>query len=341
MRYFSRWLSFALSFGLFGCATIVGDQSYASLAGGNRTRVTFAPLTREQAKRYLEAERHTFKVNTDPMLNRKTGLVAGRETRWREISKEFPDCDRQMHCLSQISRGSVQQFERFNELAKEIYAYDKEIAEIDIAVEDWQSRLDLRSRAILNRFVVHEVLQLPTVERRFQGVLVYSLESFETKRQLATRLFQSTGQNLEPRVIGDFDFRMLGRPLDEAAVIASFEVYLMPPLNDFSQPTRYVVTMLVNAQQLDLRYYDKDFLRPWAAKLSEAFQASLKEEAPCGVYAIASETFAPRISLMRPKKCVQLRNELRGNGDPDQFKNRFAQDRWIVPLAYFATKREE
>lgn len=317
-----------------GCTTPDIDRTTRAYPRAWNTRITFEPLDREQAQRYLLAEKQSFKVHTAPMVEQRDALMRGREERFTEIRREFPECDRQKHCIAHVSRGDVKKFERYNDLTKEINRYDEQIIEIDTAMRDWESRLDMRSRAIINRFIVHEVLQLPTVEPRLQGVLAYSLESFETRRQLATSLLRySFDENLEPRMLGDYDYRMLGRPIDEGAVIATFEVLLSTPREDFDQPTRYIVSMLMNTHQLDLRYYDKDFLRPWAREFAEPYQPTLKLAAFCGLYSIAGQSLAARIGGLHPRKCADLRAELR-DSNASQFPDRFAPDRWMVPLAY-------
>ena len=191
-----------------------------------------------------------------------------------------------------------------------------------------------RSRAILNRFLVYEVLQLPKFEPRFQGILAHSLESFETRRQVSVNLLRYAPSPLDPRFLGDYDFRMLGKPVDEGAVIASFDVYLATPRNDFQQPTRYVVSMLINTHQMDLRFYDRDFLRAWAELLIEPYQKRLKEEAYCGIYAVAGDTLAPRMDISRPKICAELRSSMR-NLDAARFPDRFPPDRWLLPISYY------
>lgn len=326
------------AFALAGCSheMIANKHTTFSLPRAIETKITFEPLDRERAQSYLEVERQMYKKYTDPMIERREGLARGRDERYREVRHEFPECDRQGHCLQHVSKGDVRKFERFNDLTREINAYDTEIVELDTAIRDWKSRLELRTRAILNRFLVHEMLQLPSIERHFQGVLAYSLESFETRRQLSLHLmrFAPNDEDLEPQLLGDYDFRMLGRPIDEAAVITTFEVFLMPPLNQLGQPTRYLVTMLVNTHQLDLRFYDKDFLRSWAAKLVEPFQDELRKDAYCGLYSVAGETLAPRLGLDQPRLCAGARNLMRSL-DAAKFPDRFAPDRWLVPLAYY------
>jgi hypothetical protein len=323
--------------GLSSCASVDTDRTTLALPVAIHTEVTFEPLDRNQAEAYLAAERHTYKQYTDPMIERRDGLARGREERYADIEREFPECGRQRHCLSHLSLGNVKRFERFNDLVKEINRYDKELIEIDVALRDWKARLELRSRAILNRFLVHEVLQLPRYEPRLQGVLVHSLESFETRRQTALNLMRFAGSDLEPRFLGDYDFRMLGRPVDEGAVIATFDVYLATPPGDFQQPTRYVVSFLVNTYQMDLRFYDKDFLRAWAGKFVEPYQNALREEAFCGVYSLAGDTLAPRFEATRPKRCAESRSLMRSL-DAAKFADRFPPDRWLLPIAYYPMK---
>jgi hypothetical protein len=324
---------------LSACTTVETDRTTLDIPIAIRTQVTFEPLDREKAARYLETERHAFKANTEPMLKEKTALEAGRKERFDEISREFPECGRQRHCTSHLSRGDVKRFERFNDLSKEILEYDRRIVVLEAAIRDWERRLELRSRAILNRFLVHEVLQMPEFEKRFQGVMVYSLESFDTRKQLSYHLLRYGGDaNLVPAVLGDFNFRMLGRPIDEAAVIATFEVYLMPLFNEPRAPTRYVVTMLVNTFQLDLRNYDKDFMREWATKMSEPFQEALRQEVYCGMYSIASETILPRLAANKQKRCQDARMKMQALF-ADKFLDRFTPATWMLPLAYYPMAR--
>jgi|GEM_PF-6790011 len=331
--------SLALFLLLSACTTVDTDRTTLDMPVAIRTKVTFEPLNRERAERYLETERNTFRVNTEPMKKEKTALEAGRKERYDEISREFPECGRQRHCTSELSRGDVKRFERFNDLSKEILEYDRRIVVLDAAIRDWERRLELRSRAVINRFLVHEVLQLPETEKRFQGLLVYSLESFDSRKQMSYHLLRYGGnQNLVPAVLGDLNFRMLGRPIDEAAVIATFEVYLMPLYNEPLAPTRYVVTMLVNSFQLDLRYFDKDFMQAWGQKLAEPFQEALRQEVYCGMYSISSDTLLPRLAANRTKRCLGPRERMQAKYT-EKFADRFDPASWMLPLAYYPMAR--
>jgi hypothetical protein len=325
---------------LLGCASIDNDRTTLALPIAARTQVNFSPLDREQAKRFIELERHTHKKNTDPMREELAAIQAGRKQRFEEIAREFPECGRQRHCQSKISRGSVQRFERYNELAKEILEYDRRAVELDAAIQEWGRRLDLRIRAILNRFLVHQALQIPEHEHRFQSILVYSLESFDTRRRLSQRLLRFSGnESLVPAVYGDLDFRMLGRPVDEAAVLATFEVYLMPHHSEPLAPTRYVVSMLVNTHQIELQHYDKDFMREWAGKLAEPSQESLRLDVFCGMYSIASDTLLPRLDYNKQiKRCADRRVRMQAQ-DAGRFGDRFPALHWMLPLAYYPMNR--
>jgi len=331
----SYWHIFAALFS-FGCTTVDTDRTTMALPTAIRTQVTFEPISRENATRYIEAERHILKTNVAPMREEISGLQAGRKERYDEISREFPECGRQRHCQSRISRGNVKRFERFNDLAKEILEYDKRLVNLESSVLEWERRFDLRHRAILNRFLVHEMLQLPEFENRFQAILVYSLESFDTRKQLSQHLLRYSGdEELFATMLGDLNFRMLGRPVDEAAVIATFEVYLMPRYDEPRAPTRYVISMLVNTHQLDLRHYDKDFVKEWSAKLVEPFQEVLRQDVYCGMYSIASETLLPKLDGRKKlKSCVGRRVRMQAK-EADQFKDRFHPGASMLPLAYF------
>lgn len=327
---------------LCGCvaSSVDVDRTTLNVPVAVRTQVTFEPLTREQANRYIQGERHTYQEQTGPVRDRVESLKAGRKERYDEIEREFPECGKQRHCTSHLSRGAVARFERYNELSREILEYDRRIIELEAALAEWDRRLELRTRAIVNRFIVHEVLQIPQTVQKFQSILVWSLESFDTRRQVSYHLFRYVGQDMVPLVLGDLDFRMTGMPVDEAAVIATFEVYLMPLFNEPLAPTRYVVTMLVNTHQLDLRFYDKDFMRDWATKLAEPFQEQLREEVFCGIFSVAGETLVPRLNQNRARhlKCGDLRMAMQVQ-KAERFPDRFAPLHWMLPVAYYPMAR--
>lgn len=336
LRYAVALLAALLS----SCSSTQTDPSTHSWESVLRTRLTFEPLDREKARAYIESERHTYQQNTVKLKERIQGLENGRAERYGEISREFPECKRQKHCMSALSKGDIKRFERYTELAKEINAYDSELVDLKATVQDWTYRFELRQRAILNRHLVHEILQLPSVEKRLQGILAYSLESFGTRRQLSQRLLGYAGESIVPKFYGDYDFRMLGKPVDEAAVIASFEVYLTPSPDEPEAPNRYVITLLINTHQLDLREYDQDFLKTWGASFAEPFQKKLLQEAFCGMYSIANKTLVPQFDPARPRHCAAARSDMLG-ADAQKFLDRFAPERWMVPIAYFAMDQKK
>jgi hypothetical protein len=329
-------------FALLGCVSsnVDTDRTTFNLPIAVRTKITFEPLSREQASRYIETERHFMKTSTAPIRERLEGLRAGRKERYEEVEREFPECTKQRHCTSKLSRGAVQRFERYNDLSKEILDYDRRIVELEASINDWDRRLELRTRAIVNRYLVHEMLKLPEVEPRFQGLLIWSLESFDSRRQVSNHLFRYTGQEMLPLVVGDLEFRMLGKPVDEAAVIATFEVYLQALYNEPRAPTRYVVSMLVNTHQLDMRYYNKDFLREWGSRLAEPFQEELRQQIFCSIYSISSETLVPRLNQNRARrlKCDEKRALMQAK-QSENFADRFAPSAWLLPIAYYPMAR--
>ncbi len=318
---------------LVGCSVAQTDPNNRAWETVLRTKLTFEPLDRERARAYIESERHAYQKATVGLRERIQGLENGRGERYGQISREFPECDRQKHCLSRLSKGDVKRFERYTELAKEIHTYDAELVELRANLQDWTHRFELRQRAILNRFLVHEVLRLPSIEKRLQGVLVYSLENFATRRQLSQALLASA--NIVPKFYGDYDFRMLGRPVDEAAVIATFEVYLAATPAQPEAPSRYVVSLLVNTHQLDLREYDHDFLKAWGAQLAEPYQKKIQQEVYCGLYSIAGKTLAAQFEALRIRTCGDVRNSMLGL-DAQRFADRFAPEKWMLPISYFA-----
>jgi hypothetical protein len=301
---------------------------------GLETRINFLPPTRAEALRNLEIEREVNRKYTAPIRERIAELERGRQARYDVVAKEFPECRRQRHCQSDLSHGSVAKFERYGKLAKEINEYDTRIAELEGALGEWDWRYKIRQRAILNRFLVHEFLDIPRINRHLQGVLVHSLETFDSRKALSMRLVRYAGDSVVPSVVGDLDFRMLGEAVDEGAVLATFDVYLAPGAAPPEAPTRYVVTMLVNTLQLDLRYYDDEFLRIWGERLEEPFQVRLRNEVFCNLYSISSNTLLPKLPFSKEKPCSSLRSEMQ-TLHADKFEDRFGPEKWMLAVAYF------
>lgn len=302
------------------------------------TRLTFEPLAREQAEQYIREEQAYYHTNTDPLKERVAGLERGRAERYKEVYREFPECKHQKHCVGQLSKGSVESFERYNELAKDIHAYDKQLIELNATINEWNYRLTLRERNILNRYVVHQVLQIPNLNSAIQGVLVYSLEGYTSRKQMGQALFRFAGKDLSPQVIGDLDFRMFRLPVDEGALIAAFEIYMNPNPAYPQAPTRFVVAFLVNARRLDFDLYDEPFFKELGTYLADPVQTKIRIGAYCGLYSIANETLAPRFDNMRPKRCAESRSFIQ-NTTLNRFLETVTPDSILLPLGYFPMTR--
>ena len=70
------------------CSTPEYDRSTLALPVAVRTQMTFEPLTRLQAERYIEGETHTFKTSIAPLEERQAGLAVAEVERLRKMLGE-------------------------------------------------------------------------------------------------------------------------------------------------------------------------------------------------------------------------------------------------------------
>lgn len=314
---------------LAGCASVEADRTSFDLTTLARTRVDYSPLNRLDRDRLLEFEKVSLEQNTAPLQKEFDQVSADRLRRYEEIKGKYPDCERQKHCLSALAFGNEKEFERYNDLNRSLQVYDRKLIDLESELRAWKARYDLRSRAIYNRFLAYELLQLGQADKRIVKMAVHSLEAFDTRRALSERLLRSTG--LQPASWGDLNFTMFGQPVDEAATVATFSVSLLKMVDGKTATDDFLVVFLLNARQFDNLEYDKGLLQYWAAKLVEPKQLEFRKFALCSTYAIGGDTLVTRLPAASAEVCAPIRTKLQAKFRPGQEP----AEAWALPLGYF------
>lgn len=337
VKLFSNFLLLGGFFLFVSCTTVENDPTTASPRPLFSTRVDFDPPNREQRDQFIEVDKRITSTKLKEIEAKIDGLEAERERLFVEIRDDFPECENQSHCISDLAKGSIQRFERYREIHKLIGGVDLQLAQAQLEFDAWKKRGELRERAIYNRYLVSEMLKTKGFHPNIEQILVHSLEAFPNRERLSRRLLQLIDPNLVPAIVGDLDFQMLGRPVDEAAVIATFDVRLFAQKNIPAE--RFLITFLVNSHQLDPQFYEKEFLKIWSKRLAERQQRQLVDEVFCGLFSIASDTILPRLDTAKNKTCRADRQFQRGL-KADRFVERTKTDLWLLPIHYVnATKR--
>jgi hypothetical protein len=318
------------------CTTVENDPTTASPRPFFSTRVDFEPPTREKRDQYIEIEKRTTDHKLALIQSRMDGLEAERGKLFSELESEFPECKNQSHCISELSKGSVRKFERYREINRIIGGIDVQLAELQNEFDLWKRRGELRERAIYNRYLVTQLLKVKGYHPNIENIIVHSLEAFPNRRELSQRLIQLTDPDLVPAVVGDLDFRMMGKPIDEAAILATFDVLL------FSQgerkQERYLITFLINSFQLDPQFYEKEFLKGWSNRLSERDQSLLSREVYCGLFSISSDTLLPRLDSAKTKLCRSARDFHRTQ-KASNYLDRTKTESWLLPIHYVSASK--
>jgi len=316
---------------LAGCTTVENDPTTNYEQPLLRTQIDFQPPDSGERIRLIARETKIFEKKEAELADKQGGLDARREILFDEVSQFFPECKRQRHCLAAVAKGDTKKFERYQEIIKSLNELDRQVVEVDAEIALWKRRYELRVRALYNRYLVHELLQAAAWNPYIRNITAHSLEAFPDRRAIVNRLLQLADPNFVPEVVGDLQFRMMNRPVDEAAVLATFDVTLKN--QERGKPSRYFVTFLVNTYQQDPQFYGKEFLREWSRLLSEPGQPELKGQVFCGVYSLAGPTLAPKISIAKAKNCAEPRLRHQAARD-DRFDDRFDPSNWLVPLTY-------
>jgi hypothetical protein len=317
---------------LGGCTTVENDPSTNFKIPLLRTQIDFQPPDSGERIRLIARETKIYEKRLAELEDRQGGLDAKREILFQEISQFFPECKRQRHCLAAVAKGTTARFERYQEISKSLVELDRQVVVVDSELALWKRRYELRVRSLYNRYLAHELLRLPDLNPKIRQITAHSLEALPDRRSITYRLLQLADPLFVPEVVGDLQFRMMNRPVDQAAILATFDVRLEEKTSG-SAPNRYLVTFLINTYQQDPQFYEKDFLREWSRLLSEPGQAELKRQTFCGIYSLAGPTLAPKLSVAKAKNCAEtrLRHETVQEG---KFDDRFEPSNWIIPLTF-------
>jgi hypothetical protein len=322
----------------YGCTTIETDPSVLYTAPLFRTQIDFQPIPRASLVTQLQYEKQVYDTRKAPMEDELGGVAAKRQELYSAVEGEFADCRHQRHCLANLARGNEARFERYNQVVQGVHDLDRRAGELDNQIKALTRRLDLRERALFNRFLVNEILLTKFEHPRIQEVLVHSLEAYPTRRELSHRLARLSDPDVVPELYGDINFRMMGKPVDEAAVIATFDIRVAPTEEE-TDPRRYFITFLVNTHQRDPLAYSKGFLRTWASRLGEPGLRTLREGVYCGLYSIAGPTLVDRLTKSKVKPCspVRLKNQ---EGSTERYLERNDPEAWFLPIAFSDALRE-
>lgn len=318
---------------LCACTSIENDKSTNNWLSLVQTQIDFQPPSREERINRIGAEEELYKRDSKPILAKLEELEASRAVLYKEVEDEFPKCQKQKHCISQMVQQDVKKFERYNEITIGLREIDRKLIDAEADLAALTFRKNQRVRAVYNRYLVHEFLRLPTQNRSILELRAHSLEVFKSKRSLAYRLLRFADDAYVPNMVGDFDFQMLGHPIDEAAILATFDITVRDFRDLGKKPSRFLVTFLVNTHQLDPQAYEKTFFSEWGNLLVEEDRVSLRKSVFCAPYSIASPILAPKLSSAKMKPCAEARVKM-------QSKKGAAWElldsrNWMLPIAYF------
>lgn len=308
------------------CTTVENDPTTNSAVVLYQTRVDFMPPSRAERVAQIATEDRVLADKEASLEAKMATLHKEREALFEDLAAKFPECRSQKHCLSFLTKGSAKQFEDFREARAVLGKVDAEIGEAESTMALWRRRRDLRVRSIYNRYLVKEVLGAAKMDDRIDQILVHSAEAYPDRQRLSRRLVGLAGPNIVPTMVGDLDFRMMNKPVDEAAVLLTLDVRLRAG-------DRYLSTLLVNTHQLDPQFYEQSFQQAWAKKFAQP--ELLRRETYCGIHSIASPMLLAKLGPGKAKPCEDRRAAIQAL-DASRFKEANSPDNWMVPVSYRA-----
>lgn len=331
-----QYISFSsvlLTLFTYSCTTPESDFTTNFQRPIYETRVNTEPLSREERIRFTQIENERFRNLVNPVREFMNKLLAERSAFVTEIERDFPKCKNQRYCQSQVSVGSVQDFERYNALVSKVHRYDYQIVDLESKIKELERTHDIRLRNYYNRYLVREILRLFRSDGPFHNVMVHSLETYPSRVALSRSLLRLV-QDLPGVQSTDYDFTQYGKEIDEAAVVLTLDVWRAPLA---SQPsTRFLTTLLINAQSLDDQFYEKPFLDEWTKIFLEPNFENLKKSVFCHIYGIASPSLAVKMFRWKRTFCAEKRAELRTAHD--KFDYNFMPSAWVLPLTFAQVK---
>lgn len=308
------------------CTTVENDPTTNSAVALYQTRVDFMPPSREERISQIAHEDRVFAEKQASLQAKMDTLHKERDALFESLAAQFPECRSQKHCLSFLTKGDTKRFEDFREARTVLGKVDAELGEAEATLEIWRRRRDLRVRSIYNRYLVKEVLGAAKVNPRIAEILVHSAEAFPDRESISRRLVSLAGPDVVPMLVGDLDFRMMNKPVDEAAVLLTLDVRL-------TSGVRYLSTLLVNTHQLDPQFYERGFQQAWAKKFAEV--EVLRQETYCGIYSIASPLLLAKLGHAKAKPCQDMRETIQAL-DAARFAEANRPGNWMMPVSYRA-----
>lgn len=309
-----------------GCTTVENDPTTNSAVALYQTRVDFMPPSRAERISQIAYEDKTLADKEASLEAKKEALHKERDALFENLAAKFPECRSQKHCLSFLTKGDTKTFEHFREARTVLGRVDAQIGETESALELWRRRRDLRVRSIYNRYLVMEVVGAAKVDPRIAEILVHSAEAFPDRMSLSRRLVSLAGPNVVPMLVGDLDFRMMGKPVDEAAVLLTLDVRL-------KEGRHYLSTLLVNTHQLDPQFYERGFQQAWARKFAQV--EVLRRETYCGIYSIASRLLLAKLGPSKAKPCEELREHTQAR-NASRYAEANQPENWMLPVSFRA-----
>lgn len=297
-----------------------------------QTRIDFQPLAPGERDLQWAVEDKFFERNSAPLREKLDAVAGERDALYAQLAEIFPHCQRERHCLASVVRAGADRLEKAVAARRELLVLDGRGVELEAEIKLLERRRELRRRAIFNRYLVHELLQVSKAGGDIQSVTAHSLEAFPLRRPLLERLAWMAEPTGGPALYGDLQFRMMSQAVDEAAVLATFDVQLAPGRVPAGVASRMLVTFLVNAHQLDPHRYTAGFQRAWAQRFGASSRRQLVEGVFCNLYAIAGETLAARMGAAKAKTCAPQRIQQQARGSA-VFQQRQDPGYWILPIA--------
>lgn len=306
------------------CTTVENDPTTNSTAALYRTRVDFSPPSRSERISQIAHEDRVLADKEADLQAKMDTLHKERDALFESLAAKFPECRSQKHCLSSLTRGDTKRFEDFREARTVLGKVDAELGEAEATLELWRRRRDLRVRSIYNRYLVKEVLGAAKLDSRIGEILVHSAEAFPDRQGISRRLVGMAGPDIVPTMVGDLDFRMMGKPVDEAAVLLTLDVRL-------KEGRRYLSTLLLNTHQLDPQFYEQGFQQAWAKKFAQA--EVLRRETYCGIFSLASPMLLAKLGPAKQKPCEEMREAIQAL-DASRFTEANRPENWMLPVSY-------
>ncbi len=318
---------------LAACSSSAIEQGQAnnSLTLAYNTKVNAEPISQSERIRLLDLEAYRHRTAFEPLEKKRIALQAEHDRQFAIIEKEFPACHHQNYCDSDLFHGSFEKVTRYNELVSILRRSDFALFEVEKQIKEENYRHDLVSRNIYNRYLVHEILEIPQKYPFFNRFMVQSFEVFAHKKEFTNRILQFAGK-VQPKIRSDLIFSTFGQEIDDGSVLLTLDIIPFFPGHDITPP-HYLLTVLINTHQLDPQLYEKNFLKDWASSLWTADRSELKKEAYCGFYAIAADSIMNQFSIAQKNACSDLRDLLHGNSRVP-FAEHMSTHEWLLPLAY-------